>query len=310
MTKPKIAVSSCLLGQRVRYDGTDKQETYITDTLAPHAELIAICPEVAIGLGTPRETIALVGLQNPQALGTQTPGHDVTHQLTAYASSLKSTLEALCGYIVKARSPSCGWQSAKVLDNPQGKVIGKHSGLFINQVHQQIPWLPIIDEEGTNTSETLYHFLENVFAISHWHNLCVETITLGHLMKFHASYKYMIMARSPVIYRELGQYVAQCRKETLQTQSRKYFLRLISALHITPSRKNHCNVLQHLMGYFKKNLSQTQRTELVQAIHQYQHKDAPLTHPRSLLRNYLKLYPNDYLQHQAYLFPFPDELCP
>lgn len=162
-TKPRLGVSACLLGQPVRYDGADKRESLVVEQLSQVCDLVPFCPEVAIGLGVPRETITLVGdPANPRAIGTQTPGHDVTDALKKYARSLQSDIATLAGYIVKTRSPSCGWQSTNVYENLADAPIGRVNGIFIGEVLRLFPELPIIDEEQLRDPTLRQRFLDAV----------------------------------------------------------------------------------------------------------------------------------------------------
>ena len=307
--KPQLGVSSCLLGQAVRYDGTDKQNAFITEQLAPHVELLGFCPEMAIGLGAPRETLALVGsLDQARAIGTQTQGHDVSEKLVGYAQSLKDILSSLCGYIVKTRSPSCGWQQVNVYAQLNQAPVGQGRGLYIAEIHRLHPTLPVIDEEQLQNTELRHLFFERVYARHRWLSLNQHPLTLHGLTAFHSRYKYSIMARDPVAYQELGRFVAQLRAQDLCASGPHYVARLMKILAHTPTRANHCNALQHLMGYFKKHLSSQQKAALNQTIENYRAHQVSLFVPIALLREHLLNCPNEYLSHQAYLFPFPDEL--
>ena len=309
LTKPQVGVSSCLLGHAVRYDGTDKREMLIADQLSRYLDFIDFCPEVAIGLGVPRETIMLVGsLKAPNAIGTQTPGHDVTQALKSYAQQTTPELVQLCGYIVKTRSPSCGWQHVNIFKTPTDEPIARGRGLFIAEVHRKLPYLPIIDEEALKEPEKRLLFLESVFALFQWQQLTTAALSLSKLTEFHSRYKYSLMARSQIDYRDLGQFVASISTDELHSKSQRYLQLLMHSLNKAPTPQNHANVLQHLVGYFKKQLTPQEKQDLNQSIERYQNALCPLSQPINLLKALLSKYPNDYLSHQAYLFPYPDAL--
>jgi uncharacterized protein YbgA (DUF1722 family)/uncharacterized protein YbbK (DUF523 family) len=306
---PKLGVSSCLLGQAVRYDGTDKLDHYIADYLSRHFDLSSFCPEVAIGLGVPRETIKLVGsISNPRVLGTKTPNHDVTNALQAYAQSLDSELSALSGYMVKSRSPSCGMHHVNIYPEFSDKPVPQGRGVFITEVLRLFPQLPIIDEEQLKLADLRHHFFERVYAYFHWRQLQTPSISAGGLIKFHSRYKYAVMAREEVYCHELDRLSAMCHQREICTCAEEYFSQFMAILARQPSRQGHVNVLHHLMGYFKRQLNQEQKHRLNHEIERFRNEQCHLTAPVDLLKTYLEEFPNDYLAQQSYLFPYPETL--
>lgn len=160
--KIPIGVSSCLLGNKVRYDGGHKTNPFITNVLTNNFDFLAICPETGIGLGVPRPPIQLVEIQSQtHALGVDDKSIDVTSALTKYASQIVKEQRHLCGFILKTRSPSCGAGSTD-LYNQDGICIGKTSGIFVAALQQLIPEIPVIDEESLQSQEKLAQFTEQV----------------------------------------------------------------------------------------------------------------------------------------------------
>lgn len=165
----KLAVSSCLLGENVRYDGGNKYDAYIVKTLGEHFELIPICPEVGAGLAIPRPPIQLISLNNRiRAIGAEDPERDVSDRLTAFARQQVNTLDELCGYIFKSRSPSCGVTDTRIMTD-HGEITGP--GLYASLIMTAQPQLPVIDEQGLKSAAGRDNFLERIFARHRWHCL-------------------------------------------------------------------------------------------------------------------------------------------
>lgn len=158
---PLIGVSSCLLGENVRYDGGNKKDAYITQQLSTRFELVAFCPEVAIGMGIPRPPVQLVDCDGEiHALGIENPAMDVTMPLSEYANTISNELAGLGGYIFKRNSPSCGITDVKVLINNQYSLTGQ--GIFAGQIIQRFPELPVIDEQQLTDKILRETFINNV----------------------------------------------------------------------------------------------------------------------------------------------------
>lgn len=161
-SKPKIAVSSCLLGNPVRYDGTDKFNSLICDHLAKQFEVIAICPEVEAGLGVPRPPVRLTGNpKQPLALGIEDASLNVTAALTLFANSWLAQAKIVSGLILKSRSPSCGLRDTPVFDQ-YGEVQSRGSGLFSQIITRHYPQLPMDDEAGIAEPERCAIFIHQV----------------------------------------------------------------------------------------------------------------------------------------------------
>lgn len=161
-----IAVSSCLLGNRVRYDGGDKRNGFICEQLAQDFELIPVCPEADAGLAIPRPPVQLVGdPKRPRALGVENGSLDVTVVLESFANKRVAELAGICGFICKARSPSCGFGTTPIHD-PAGEISAMASGIFIRTLRQRYPLLPLIDEEGIENLELRQQFLRRVVELS------------------------------------------------------------------------------------------------------------------------------------------------
>jgi uncharacterized protein YbgA (DUF1722 family)/uncharacterized protein YbbK (DUF523 family) len=302
-TPIRIGVSACLIGERVRYDGADKRDAFITETLGAVFDWVPICPEVAIGMGVPRLPIRLVGdIGAPQALGVDEPGLDVTAALNAYGRRAAGTLQDIDGYIFKARSPSCGPLRVPVYAS-NGRARRRGVGLYAREIATRQPLLPIVDEEQLADRAMRDSFIERVFAHRRWRRMLASGFSLARLMEFHSIHKLSLMAHGAVHYRTLGQCVAAGKGLRPAQLRDAYGTGFMAALKIPATPKRHANVLQHLMGYLKKQLNHSDKTELLEVIDAYRVGHLPLIAPLTLLRHHFRRFPHPYVEKQVYLYP-------
>lgn len=306
----RVGVSSCLLGQEVRFDGGHKRDRYLTDTLADYFEWVPVCPEVEIGLGTPRETIHLVQLADDVRLRSTKNEGDLTDRMRSYARRRVKELdqEDLDGYILKKGSPSCGMERVKVYQ-ARGPAKRTGVGLFAEALLVRHPDLPV-EEEGRLCDPRLReNWVERVFAYHALKRLWRNRWTVGELVRFHTCYKFLLLAHSEKEYRQLGRIVAQAkslpRKEVRSEYSRQFML----AMKKISTVRKHVNVLQHMLGFFKKQLDPAPRAELLSHIEDYRQGHVPLVVPLTLMRHYVRLLDVEYLRNQVYLNPHPKELA-
>lgn len=304
----KIGISSCLLGEKVRYDGGHKHDRYLTDTLGKFVTFVPVCPEVECGMPVPREAMRLEGDPDAPRLMTRQTRIDKTDQMLAFCARKVRELEGeeLCGFIFKKGSPSSGLHRVKVYAG--GGAVRSGSGLFAAAVARHFPLLPL-EEEGRLADPVLReNFIERVFSRHRWLEFLAGKPTLGGLVEFHTSCKLLMMAHSPQAYREMGGLVARGRELPVPELLRRYEELYMKGLALHATTKKNTNVLQHIMGYFKRQLSPREKQELLEVIGQYHDHLVPLVVPLTLLRNYIARYDQAYLQRQVYLAPHPAEL--
>jgi uncharacterized protein YbgA (DUF1722 family)/uncharacterized protein YbbK (DUF523 family) len=304
----RIGVSSCLIGERVRYDGGDKRDGFIVDSLGAAFELVPVCPEVAIGMGVPRPPIRLVGdLQQPRALGVDDPDLDVSAPLTAFGRRMAVELDDIDAYIFKSRSPSCGPARVKVYG--AGKVPRAQGvGLYAREIMARQPLLPVEEEGRLVEPLRRDNFIERVFAYRRWKQLLASGFSTAGLMEFHARHKLILMAHGAVYYRALGRLAAEGKGLRPARLCEEYGIGFTAALQHPATRKRHANVLQHLMGYLKKHIDQDDKAELLEVIDAYHLGVLPLIAPQTLLRHHFRRFPNAYVEKQLYLYPDSLEL--
>lgn len=307
--KPKIAISACLLGEEVRFNGGHKESRLCSRSLTDYFDFVSICPEVAIGLGTPREPIRLVGdPEAPRAVGTVTRDNDVTEQLAAYGRQVAGELTDICGYIFMQQSPSCGLQRVKVYQDNGRPSEPKGTGIFAREFTTLHPDLPVEEDGRLNDPVLRENFLTRVFAYADWQNVLQAGLTRKSLIAYHSRYKYLLMATHPLQYKKLGRLLGNLGQHDLQTLAPDYFSQLMAALKTCATRGTHSNVLQHISGYFKQSLSADEKQEIQSLISQYRHGVVPLVVPLTLLKHHLRMHPDHYINQQVYLQPHPENL--
>ena len=304
----RVATSSCLLGEEVRFNGGHKHNGYLTRTLARYFELIPFCPEVAIGLGVPRPPIRLVSVDgHVRALGVADPSLDVTADLLEYGQTVASQLGDVSGYILKRASPSCGMERVKIYSS-EGMPVDSGAGLYAQTIMQTLPLLPV-EEEGRLMDPVLReNFIERVFVYHRWQSLCDSGMTAAKLVDFHTNHKFSLLAHDEASYRELGKIVAEAGSGDLPQLTEHYAMLLMTAMKKRATRKLHSNVLMHIMGFLKEKIDTDDKTELLDEIDKYRHGQIPLIVPVTLLKHHLRRYPDPYISRQFYLKPHPEEL--
>jgi uncharacterized protein YbgA (DUF1722 family)/uncharacterized protein YbbK (DUF523 family) len=304
----RIGVSSCLLGNKVRYDGGHKHDRYITGTLGNYFEFVPVCPEVECGLPVPREAMRLIGEPESPRLVTNRTGVDHTDKMNYWAEKRVEQLaeENLCGFIFKSKSPSSGMERVKVYDkNNMPHAVGV--GLFARAFKDRFPLLPVEEEGRLHDMVLRENFIESVFVYRRWRDT-VSKFTTGSLVMFHTNHKLLIRAHSEKHYRDLGRIVAEAGKIATKDLFTSYQENLMAAMQLKPTVKKHVNVLMHMMGYFKKELSGDEKQELLEIIESFKNYHVPLIVPITIMNHYVRKYQESYLQQQYYLNPHPTEL--
>ena len=307
-SKIRIGISSCLLGDEVRFDGGHKRDAYINGTLSEYFDFVPVCPEVAIGLGIPRPPIRLVRCgDDVRVVGVKDPTMDVTDALRDYALTMSKQLDDLSGYIFKRGSPSCGMERVKVYTG-KGMPVAQGSGAYAAVFMAQHPLLPCEEEGRLGDPVLRENFIGRVFVYRRWQDLCREGLTAGKLVEFHSEHKFLSLAHDQNAYRRMGRLVAEAGARPLEELASEYLVELMTALKRRASRKQHVNVLQHLFGYVSEHVDAADRAEMVEIIEQYRNGLVPLVVPITLLKHHLRRHPSEYVARQYYLSPHPKEL--
>lgn len=309
-SQPVIGVSSCLLGNEVRFDGGHKRHRFVTDVLAEHMLLKPVCPEMAIGLGAPRPAIRLQDRGGKTRLVmSQSNEIDLTDKMKSFAEHSMARFSTLDGFIFKKGSPSCGAWRVPIVVHKDGHKRHDGTGVFAQEFMQTYPWIPVEEEGRLNDTALRQNFIERVYALHRWHNIEDPDRNMKAFIDFHASHKLMLMARSPADYRKLGQFVASTNQHTLKDRRQEYLLAFMQAMRKPISRGKHVNVLMHIMGYLKEHLNSGDKSELLSYFESYRNNQLPWISLIVLLKHHLRKYPCPYINQQHYLNPCPEEIA-
>lgn len=306
-----VGISACLLGNPVRFDGGHKRLAFAVEQLSPYFHFEPVCPEMAVGLPVPRPALRLIKNDEGNIVLRASNGSplDVTERMRQFSTERVGRLGHLCGYIVCAKSPSCGMERVRVYDAAQKNARKSGTGLFTQELLRQLPWLPVEEDGRLHDPGLRENFIERVYALHELHQLWRQGLSRGVLMAFHSRYKLLLLAHSQSEYRELGRFMAGIDNwDSLEDFAREYRLRLMKLLSHPATRRNHTNVLMHAQGYFRRQLNAQQRQELAGLIDRYRQGLQPLLAPITLLNHYLTEYPDDYLAGQRYFAPYPEAL--
>ena len=308
--KIPVGISSCLLGQPVRYDGGHKKSSYCTDKLSKYFEFQPVCPEVGIGLGTPRETIRIVFHRDEErtAVENQSGTADHFQALTDYADTTLQNFPELCGYIVMKGSPSCGYERIKRFNEKGNLQDTRGKGAFTDRLMKAAPWLPV-EESGRLCDPNLReNFINRVMALHDFRTTVMSDLKPKALIDFHARNKYLLMAHSQQAYKSLGQLLSKLKDVNLSQIAETYLLRFMQAMAKPAGRRGNCNALMHIQGYLKRDLNKQDKKRLSDVIIQYRQGEIPLSTPVTLLTFLLEQHPNEYILQQRYLAPYPSDL--
>jgi uncharacterized protein YbgA (DUF1722 family)/uncharacterized protein YbbK (DUF523 family) len=305
----KIGISACLLGEKVRWNGVGARDAFITETLGQFVQWVPVCPEVECGLPIPRETMRLVGpVENPR-LVTSRSGVDHTERMQAWLRRRLPELEGedVVGFIFKKDSPSSGLMRVKVY-NDSGMPEKKGTGMFARAFVAHYPRVPVEEEGRLNDPKLRETFIEQIFTLQRWRQTLARGRRQGNLVDFHTRHKLLFMAHSPEHYRQAGRLVAAGKGKPVEALFDEYESLLLETLRRKTTIKKQINVLQHMLGYFKQNLSADEKQEVLELVALYRRELVPLIVPLTLINHFVRKYGQPYLAQQVYLNPHPVEL--
>jgi uncharacterized protein YbgA (DUF1722 family)/uncharacterized protein YbbK (DUF523 family) len=308
--KPRLGISSCLLGRKVRYDGQHKRDDFLVDVLGPFVEWVPVCPELEVGMGVPREPVRLVGPGPSPRMRAERSGKDWTEAMAAHSARRVEELSRLdlSGYVTKKDSPSCGMERVRLWPEKGGPPRREGVGAFTRVLLERMPLLPVEEEGRLNDPHLRESFIERIFAYSRWKGALAAGMTRGALVRFHTVHKLALLAHSPDGYRRLGRIVAGLGKGRIDGAVERYGSAFMAALKVPARRGRHANVLQHMLGYFREVLEIADRRELESSVKDYQRGLVPLVAPLTLFRHHVRRHGIAWLADQVYLDPDPKEL--
>ena len=307
--KIRLGISSCLLGENVRYDGGHKRDRFIIETLGQFVEFVPVCPEVECGLPVPRESMHLAGDPQSPRLVTTRSKIDHTERMVHWARKRVGELEKenLCGFVFKSNSPSSGMERVKIY-NEHGMAQKTGVGMFARAFMDHFPLIPVEEDGRLHDIRLRENFIELIFALKRWRELLDHHQSRGKLVAFHTQHKLLILSHSQKHSTILGKLVAEAKNIPAEQLYSQYQMFFMEALRLKTTIKKNINVLQHMMGYFKRQLSADEKQEILETIDQYRSEYIPLIVPLTLIKHYVRKYDQTYLKQQLYLNPHPLEL--
>ncbi|UYU32997.1 YbgA family protein [Siccibacter colletis] len=309
--KIPVGISACLLGENVRFDGGHKRLAFAVESLSPWMKFEPVCPEMAIGLPVPRPALRLVKEESGAValrFSDKREG-DLTADMEQFSHERVSRFEHLCGYIVCAKSPSCGMERVRIYDADGKNNRKAERGIYTRILMETFPWLPVEEDGRLHDPVLRENFIERVYTLHELNQLHSQGLNRGGLIAFHSRYKLLLLAHSQPQYRELGRFVAAINEwDDLEAFFVAYRQKLMDLLAIPATRRNHTNVLMHVQGYFRNQLNARQRQELATLIDSYRQGTQPLLAPMTLLKHYMAEFPDSYLSVQRYFEPYPEAL--
>ncbi|HSQ15424.1 MAG TPA: DUF523 and DUF1722 domain-containing protein, partial [Candidatus Binatia bacterium] len=300
----RVLVSSCLLGEKVRYDGGHKRDPFLVETLGRFVEYVPVCPESECGLPTPREAMRLAGDPAEPRLVTVKTGVDHTGKMQAWIRNKLQDLEGLdlCGYICKKGSPSSGMERVKVYGR-NGIPANVGAGMFTKAFMEHFPLIPV-EEEGRLQDPALREtFVERMFTLRRLRDRVRQGKTRGNLVEFHTDHKFLLLAHGRTRYVELGALVAHAKELPLEELYGRYLRLLMEALRLRTTPAKCADVLMHMMGHFRPYLTTDEKQELLEVIDRHRNRLVPLVVPVTLIRHYVRKYDVPYLERQVFLHP-------
>jgi len=304
--KIKLGISTCLLGESVRYDGGHRLDRFLTDTLGQYVQYVPVCPEVECGLSIPRESMHLEGDPESPRLVTSRTHKDYTAKMLRWARErvIQLDKENLCGFIFKGNSPSSGMERVKVYNN-KGIPLKKGRGMFAGIFMDHFPLIPVEEDGRLHDPKLRENFIERIFTMKGWREVISKKRTMGNLVEFHTRQKLLILSHSEKHYRLMGKLVARGKQIPIGRLYSEYETLLMAALKLKPTIKKNTNVLIYMLGYFKKQLVADEKKELLEMIDQYRSGYVPLIVPVPLINHFVRKYQQPYLKEQTYLNPHP-----
>lgn len=306
--KPRIVVSKCLEFDACRYNG-DVLKDMTVQRLMPYVEFLPICPEVEIGLGTPRETVRLVSDDNETRMIQPSTKKDLTEDMTSFSRAFFDSLPEVDGFILKNRSPSCGTRDVRIYTGVEkAPVKEKGSGLFGGKVLEEYGNLAI-EEEGRLTNFTIReHFLTKLYTLAAFREM-KENPTIQKLIQFQSENKYLFMAYNQIRSKNMGRIIANHKQyDSIEDVYNEYEQELHHMFQKAARYTSNINVCQHIMGYFSDDLSKNEKDYFLHLLERYKDRKIPLSNLLSILKSWVYRFDNDYLLQQSFFEPYPEDL--
>ena len=305
--KPVVVVSKCLEFEACRYNGERISSSFI-ERLEPHVRFRPVCPEVEIGLGTPRDPIRIHLQGERKVLYQPSTRKHLTQDMNAFSEQFLGSLEEVDGFILKAKSPSCAIDDAKLFPTAtSANHTALGAGLFAGAALERFGARAFVDETGLNEPNVRAGFLTKIFALAAFREI-KESGRTARLVRYHAENKLLFMAYDQETMREMGRIAANHENREWSEVASSYEDALLRLLTRSPSRASHVNALTHAMGHLSEKISGEEKKRLLDALEEYREGRIPLGGPLETLREWTTRFGSEYLEKQTIFEPYPREL--
>ncbi|MGC9443806.1 MAG: YbgA family protein [Candidatus Methanospirareceae archaeon] len=305
--RPVVVVSACLEFEKVRYDG-QVIPCAIVRELEPYVDYIKVCPEVAIGLGIPRDPIRIIKRKDEKRLIQPKTQDDLTEKMNSFTTGFISSLPAVDGFIFKSKSPTIGLRGIKVYAGAErAPAIERGSGFFAEQIMHAYPGYPM-EEDDRLRNETIRHsFLVQLFCFADFRRTAAER-SLAALQGFHEKNRFLFAAYSPAVLRELNDVVNTSAGKAIDAVLAAYFetLRKLFGLHQTPESR--IRAVQQLFARYTTLLRSEEQTFFTGVIEEYRQNKICFRCLLELLASYALRFDDAFTLNQRLLEPYPKEL--
>ncbi|PMP62449.1 MAG: DUF1722 domain-containing protein [Caldimicrobium thiodismutans] len=305
--KPLIVLSRCLNREPVRFNSEVIHDEFVVK-LQKYVDFITVCPEVDIGMPVPRPPVFLAKIENTVRMIEPISQKDYTEKMLNFSLNFLEKLGEVDGFLLKARSPSCGVGDTKLYKEDLKHLIGKTSGLFALTVKEKYPYLPVEDEGRLHDFWIRQDFLTKVFTYGEFRHLKKQITHIRELINFHQRHKYLLLLYSPANLKKMGSIIANWDKFGLEKTLAVYENLLKATLTKKQSVRAHLNVLLHLYGHFSDLLKPGEKRQFHHWLNKLKKDKVYLLVILEFMKSLIYRFENEYLSSQKYLQPYPEEL--
>ena len=307
-SRPKIVLSRCLNIEPVRYNGGIVNDDF-SKKLLNYVDYVAVCPEVDIGMSVPRPSVLLYKKDDQIRMIEPNSMKDYTEEILKFSEEFLNSIGEVDGFLLKAKSPSCGVKDTKLYqENLKGLINGKSNGLFTQKVVEKFFYLPVEDEGRLNDYWIKRDFLTKIFSYARLRHLKNSYMDINDLIRFHQKHKYLLMLYDPYNLKQMGNLIANWKNYGLNESVSRYVNLFYISLSERSNLNKHLNVIQHIYGHFSDKLSESERKHLLRMIEKFKDGKLYLESVLEYIKSFIYRFNDNYLGSQAYLNPFPEEL--
>ncbi|MFC0186871.1 YbgA family protein [Fictibacillus aquaticus] len=306
--RPRLVVSQCLEFDACRYNG-DVIHNAVVQRLMDFVDFVPVCPEVEIGLGTPRETIRIVGRDSKHRLLQPATGNDVTDAMNDFSERYLDGVSDTDGFILKSRSPSCGLKEVKVYAGTEkGPAIGNASGLFGGKVLERFG-LYAVEEEGRLNNFTIRdRFYTKMFTLAAFRSVKGNGDGLEGLHEFHERNRYLFMAYSRPTLKVLDRILKESDDRSEEQVMSLYERALLKLFNRAARYDSNLNVSRVIAERFADRISEGERAFFDELVEKYRAKKEPFSSIVTLLKSWAVRFEDEGLLEQTFFAPYPEKL--